>query len=175
MDPFVVEAVLRFLYSFSLYQYPPRIVGKSVLVFYVLVHTAADFFGLMDLEGSCVARFTAKARHEWNTDAFADAVEMVYQNAPDRAHKLRDAIVNLVVDHAQDISKEGDDSRLRSVISSAPELRREVSAKLANDRQIQGAHEEGLHGQYCTKCARGFAVDSGMRDLISCPYCQEEV
>jgi len=110
MDPIVVKAVLRFLYSFEYDQYPPGTsstgtTGMSGLVFCIHLHIVADFFGLSDLEELCVARFEAQARIDWQMDFFADAVEVVYLNAADPTPKLPHISLNNLKQHAEDIGR----------------------------------------------------------------------
>ncbi|KAH7019639.1 BTB/POZ protein [Ilyonectria destructans] len=88
-DASVVEAMLRFMYSFDY----SNIYGTSTMAFDAQVYQIADKYDVPGLKAHSKDKFGAAITAGWSMDDFPLAVTVVYESTPSADRGLRDLVV----------------------------------------------------------------------------------
>ncbi|KAF9776116.1 hypothetical protein IL306_005749, partial [Fusarium sp. DS 682] len=88
-DPSVVEAMLRFIYSFDY----TNTYGTSTMVFDAQMYQIADKYDIPALKAESKNKFDLAVTTGWSMDDFPITVTVVYQSTPAEDRGLRDIVV----------------------------------------------------------------------------------
>ncbi|SCO91198.1 uncharacterized protein FRV6_15326 [Fusarium oxysporum] len=88
-DASVVEAMLRFMYSFDY----SNIYGTSTMVFDAQMYQIADKYDIPALKAQSKNKFDVAVTTGWSMDDFPLAITVVYESTPPEDRGLRDLVV----------------------------------------------------------------------------------
>ncbi|KAH8656436.1 BTB/POZ domain-containing protein [Ilyonectria robusta] len=88
-DASVVEAMLRFMYSFDY----SNIYGTSTMVYDAQVYQIADKYDVLALKAHSKDKFGVAITTGWSMDDFPLAITIVYESTPSADRGLRDLVV----------------------------------------------------------------------------------
>ncbi|KAF4333628.1 n-carbamoyl-l-amino acid hydrolase [Fusarium beomiforme] len=88
-DPSVVEAMLRFIYSFDY----SNTYGTSSMVFDAQMYQIADKYDIPALKSESKNKFESAVATGWSMDDFPIAITVVYESTPPEDRGLRDTVV----------------------------------------------------------------------------------
>ena len=159
--------MLYYLYNFEYSDVVNEQEAFSPIVFNVYVHSIADKYNIDDLEKLAVSKFSSRAKEEWNSQAFADAIQLVFGEAADRHGQLRETILNVCSKHAKELHSSEYGAAFRAVALSVPEFGGELSGRLAKSRV------EAVVGKTyrCSNCSTRFAMEMKAICNYYCPNC----
>ncbi|KAF5621974.1 hypothetical protein F52700_10848 [Fusarium sp. NRRL 52700] len=157
-DPDVVDAMLRFMYSFeySSDHDTPR------MVFDVRVYQIADKYGITALKNEVKKQFKAAVASEWTANDFSVAANLVYVTTPSRDRGLRDIVMETI---RENIDYLVDHNNFDELLRSTPDL----AADLISELYGRTASPETQY--QCPDCGAQFWVKNDSRDW-SCPCCR---
>ena len=172
-DPDVVEAMLHYVYHFD-YTYPSKEQNRGQkIVFDVNVHTIADKYNVAGLTNIAASKFTARAKSEWKTPGFAEAISEVYTVAADPDRELRNAIIAICSEKAGDLAVEHFGAPVRAAASLLPAFGGDLFTKIAS-RLARPPKPDGDTRYKCPSCGKTFAmkgVSDDNYETRNCPYC----
>ncbi|KAK4543499.1 hypothetical protein LTR36_005393 [Oleoguttula mirabilis] len=102
-SPDVVEAMVRFFYTFDYQDFAPSPSGLSPTVFHVKIFAAAEKYFVEQLQVLAAKKLADTAKRDWGTDGFADAIQGSYTSTSDSERRLRDPLIAVVKDHVTDL------------------------------------------------------------------------
>jgi len=129
-DPSVVEAMLRFMYSFDY----NNAYGTSTMVFDAQVYQIADKYGMEDLKTHSQEKFHNAITTGWSMDDFPLAISIVYESTPEQDRGLRDLAVEVSL---QNIDKLLDRDDFRGLLRTTADFAADLIPFLANNPSKQ--------------------------------------
>ncbi|CZT15061.1 uncharacterized protein RCC_00968 [Ramularia collo-cygni] len=138
----VVREMLRYIYTSDYhdehYLWPSDEDDENYcykpMLFNVLMHTTADKYNIPALADLAAAKFKARAVKEWITEDFANAIEEMYDTAPDSKKAMHACAVSTAVEHAQDLYENRLCGRFREVASKTPAFTSAFAARLVSEQ-----------------------------------------
>ncbi|KAK4900853.1 hypothetical protein LTR27_002036 [Elasticomyces elasticus] len=95
-EPAVVEPMLYYMYHFDFEDQDSTL----PIVFDVQVQMAADYYQVPSLAKLAASKFEKRAQEEWAWEDFAQAAALIYAEAGDKDHQLRDIVVSVSLKHS---------------------------------------------------------------------------
>ncbi|KAK5727350.1 hypothetical protein LTR15_003244 [Elasticomyces elasticus] len=148
-DPWVVEAMLEFIYTLDSDDSCFDIAETSGIVFTVNVHIAADKYDIPALLKLTASKFHAYALTEWDTAGFAEAAALVFDAGTAIEESLRDIVVSIATKNAKQLLGQDEvGTRFHAVASAAPALavalwQRQVEEQTGKVAEVEGPKEHG--------------------------------
>ncbi|KAK5707671.1 hypothetical protein LTR97_000209 [Elasticomyces elasticus] len=163
-EPSVVEAKLHYMYHFD-YSEEGSVNGEEStppsIVFDVQVHMAADYYQVPSLAKLAASKFGKRAQEEWALEGFAQAAALIYEEAGDKDHQLRDTVNSVAAKHAKELIKEDSGAHLRKMADEMPAL---------GSALWQGSLEQ-YTGEQCKCSSCPWVLDLASVKGISAPCC----
>ncbi|KAK4961878.1 hypothetical protein LTR10_002371 [Elasticomyces elasticus] len=184
-EPSVVEAMLHFMYHFD-YSEEGSVNGQESIppiVFDVQVHMAADYYQVPSLAKLAVSKFEKRAQEEWASESFAQAAALIYAEAGDKDHQLRDTVVSVALNHSDKLIKEESGAHLRKAADEVPALGSalwqaggsESSSKLCKCPNVHCTWmvplkcvDDYIHSNllYCVLCSRHYPASTWKATMV---------
>ncbi|KAK3646241.1 hypothetical protein LTR56_008592 [Elasticomyces elasticus] len=120
----VIAAMLHYMYHLD-YHEEGNVNGQAStppIIFNVHVHMAADYYQVPALAKVAASKFEKRAQEEWASDGFAQAAALIYAEAADKDHQLRNIVNSVVTKHAKELIKEDSGAHLRKMADEVPAL-----------------------------------------------------
>ena len=154
--PEVVNAMLYYIYNFD-YVVPGEEHGIAPMVFDIYVHTVADKYSIPTLMKLAATKFAARAKDEWKTPAFAEAMKEVYTTAADPEHELRNTILAIATKYANDLAVNDFGAPFRMAAKSIPNCGGDLFEELARGA-LSSELIKNRAFYRCPTCSRVFAM-----------------
>lgn len=171
----VVGALLRYLYTVD---YDDEIGGEDFapLLFSVHVHTIADKYGIPGLSDDATHKFATRAKKEWNTSAFADAIEDMYTTSPETKGGMREQAVDIAAEHIKTLRTSPLGARFRMVSDTVAPFASALLNRVINGKLEPSVDLGGLKSYRCPGCSKILHMDpadanSSSYNIRSCCYC----
>jgi speckle-type POZ protein len=159
-DASVVEAMLRFMYSFDY----SNIYGTSTMVFDAQMYQIADKYDIPALKAQSKNKFDVAVTTGWSMDDFPLAITMVYESTPPEDRGLRDLVVETA---RKNIDKLLGRDGFCELIRKTPDFAADLIPFLC----VQPS--ESIHRYECPSCDHKFRGEfSGV--TYHCPNCSRK-
>ena len=159
--------MLFYLYHFDYSDAVNEQEAFTPIVFDVYMHSIADKYNIDDLEKLAASKFSTRAREEWKTQAFADAIQLIFTQAADRQQELRKTVLDVCSKHAKKLHSKEYGAAFRAVALSVPEFGGELSGRLSQSRE-----QVTVGKTYrCPSCSQTFSMKVTGNSNYHCPYC----
>lgn len=156
-DTSVVEAMLRFMYSFDY----SNIYGTSTMAFDAQVYQIADKYDIPGLKAHSKDKFGAAITTGWSMDDFPLAVTVVYESTPSADRGLRDLVVETSQENIDKLLEHDD---FCALIRKTPDFTADLIPFLC------GKLSRTTHRYECPSCHHKFRGEfAGM--AYYCPSC----
>lgn len=147
--------MLYYLYTGD-YEYPEKNTTIPRFVFHVLTHIAADQFDLQPLVTRSAFSFDLCITPAFEPEAFAQAVDLVYNHDPDREGRMRKCLISciaLVPENVEQLCTSDEFAPIRKLLSEIPAFNIDLMTKITKAWEL--AVSDNI---YCEVCCRTFAV-----------------
>ncbi|KAK4961874.1 hypothetical protein LTR10_002367 [Elasticomyces elasticus] len=174
-DPWVVEAMLEFIYTLDFDDSYSDIAETPPIVFTVNLHMAADKFDIPGLRKLTALKFHAQALAEWKTAGFAEAAALVFNAGVAVDESLREIVVSIATKNAKQLLSQDEVGRcFHAVASATPALavalwQRQVEGQTEDDAKVKESKRQGYK---CPVPGCGAIKQTIDKDGINmCTYC----
>ncbi|KAK5674688.1 hypothetical protein LTS10_012689 [Elasticomyces elasticus] len=155
--------------------------STSPIIFNVHVHMAADYYQVPGLAKLAASKFEKRAQDEWASEGFAQAAALIYAEAADKDHQLRNTVNSVAAKHAKELIKENSGAHLRKMADEVPALGSALwqgsLEQHAGERckcpsgsscpwVLDIASVKGLGTPYCPRCGRGYLVSGWLANKV---------
>ncbi|KAK5727354.1 hypothetical protein LTR15_003248 [Elasticomyces elasticus] len=182
----VVAAMLHYMYHLD-YNEEGDVNGQAStppIIFNVHVHMAADYYQIPALAKLAISKFEKRAQEEWASDDFAQAAALIYAEAADKDHQLRNAVNSVAAKHAKELIKDDSGAHLRKMADEVPALGSALwqgsLEQHAGERckcpsgsscpwvlDVASAKGLGQGTLHCPRCSRGYSVTVWLANKVS--------
>jgi len=159
-DASVVEAMLRFMYSFDY----SNIYGTSTMVFDAQMYQIADKYDIPALKAESKNKFNVAVTTGWSMDDFPLAITVVYESTPPEDRGLRDLVVETA---RKSIDKLLGSDGFCELIRKTPDFAADLIPFLCVKPS------ESLHSYECPSCDHKFRGEFSGRNYY-CPCCSRQ-
>lgn len=159
-DASVVEAMLRFMYSFDY----SNIYGTSTMVFDAQMYQIADKYDTPALKAQSKNKFTVAVATGWSMDDFPLAITVVYESTPPEDRGLRDLVVQTA---RENIDKLLEHDGFCKLIRETPDF----AADLIPVLRVKPSGY--IHRYECPSCANKFRGEFSGGSYY-CPRCSRQ-
>jgi speckle-type POZ protein len=156
-DASVVEAMLRFMYSFDY----SNVCGTSSMVYDAHVYQIADKYDIPALKTLSMGKFGAAITTGWSMDDFSLAIGEVYDSTPSKDRGLRDLAVET---SCKNIDKLLQHDGFCKLLRRTPDFAADLIPVLC------GRHSTNLHRYECPSCEHTFRAEYSGGNY-HCPSC----
>ena len=163
-DPHVMKKFIHYLYNFD-YEASGQ-TELAPIVLDVRMFAIADRYFVTPLKQLAATKFAEKAKKEWESVAFADAVAEVYTTIPEGDASLRQIVVHTVKANAKQLldTTNPSSNEFIKVLRRTPELGAEILTANAEPEVISKAKT-----YMCGHCDKVFTIAAESGTLFSCP------
>ena len=161
-DPQVVETLIHYFYNFD---YPDPTNGQNdvpPIVLDVQMYIIADKYFIEPLKQLAIQKFENRAKLEWDTDAFADAVGEAYDSTAEGSNPLKRIAISTVKKHSKELLDESKGyTHFLKILSTTPAFGADTAIALA------WGHDENKYK--CPSCYKTFVCIMGLSTVYWCP------
>ncbi|KAF7189526.1 hypothetical protein HII31_09166 [Pseudocercospora fuligena] len=169
-----VDALITYLYKAD-YDDELAVEDFSPTVFSVHVNTIADKYNIQGLATLAAAKVARRATTEWNTSAFADAIEEMYKTSPESKKGMQKHIVDIAAKHIKELRSKVFGIRFREISDTiAPFSAALLERILDPSVKSNDSHLKGMEHYKCGHCLRKLSMESVDGDsyaIRTCCYC----
>ncbi|ENH71186.1 Protein roadkill [Fusarium oxysporum f. sp. cubense race 1] len=159
-DASVVEAMLRFMYSFDY----SNIYGTSTMVFDAQMYQIADKYDIPALKAQSKNKFDVAVTTGWSMDDFPLAITVVYESTPPEDRGLRDLVVQTA---RKNIDKLLGHDGFCELIRKTPDFAADLIPFLCVKPS------KSMHRYECPSCENQFQGEFSGRNYY-CPCCSRQ-
>ncbi|KAI3583836.1 BTB/POZ protein [Fusarium oxysporum f. sp. albedinis] len=162
-DPGVVDAMLRFIYSFEY----DNTQGTPPMIFDACMYQIADKYDIAALKTESKNKFELAIANGWATDDFPVAANLVYVSTPSEDRGLRDIVVDTAGKNIdQLVGKDGFCELTRETPDFAADLIPFLCGK--------GSESGSVQKYICQSCGRIIQGEFSAQ-IQYCPYCSYRI
>jgi hypothetical protein len=162
-EPDAVCDLLEFLYTADFNDTPAMTIHTSLALNALVFHLASQYL-ITPLKELAATKFASRACAEWESDAFAEVIQQVYETNPHDNDELKDCVVEVGREHSEEmLGNKADFIKFHEVIRQTPCYLAEVftnpqlkpakdavwfecSGIVANNHYGYNAHQSCQHG-----------------------------
>ncbi|KAK2616715.1 hypothetical protein QQS21_000327 [Conoideocrella luteorostrata] len=160
-DPRVIEAMLRFMYSFD-YNNDS---GISSMIYDAQVYQAADKYDVPGLKKLAQKKFKSAISTGWSSDDFPEAINVAYDSTPPADKGLRDLIIATSCKHINELLK---NELFRGLLRETPDFAADLIPSLCENPSLWAQQR-----YKCPPCGYTISVDF-FDGIPHCPYCSSK-
>ena len=144
--------------------------GFQPLVIHVHVYILADKYDIPPLQNLAISKFKLAVNSEWKTEAFAEAIRLVYGRIIATDDPLRDVVVDFASKHTANLLRHN--VAFKTMMEDVGEFGRDLAMKLS-ERLVS---RPGERRYKCPECQTEFqtAMPASRRmNHYCCPCCNK--
>jgi hypothetical protein len=163
-DPQAVDAMIAFFYTHAYGDHGNPQSDAEPMALDACVFTLADKYFVKPLKDTAAKQFTDRAKKEWSSPAFANAITEVYTSCPanNNGRALRDAILNVVNKNYHvlygDVEKYPD---FHQAVDEVDGFAADITHTLATKKLVKRTAKDSECRRYkCPNCKSIFLIES---------------
>ncbi|KXT08474.1 hypothetical protein AC579_4432 [Pseudocercospora musae] len=147
-----VDALITYLYKAD---YDDELAVKDLapIVLSVHVHSIADKYNVTDLAELAAAKVAKRATTEWNTSAFADAIEEMYKTSPESSKTMQKQVVAVAAQHIKELRSQVFGIRFREVSDAIAPFSAALLGRIVDAKPKQSPFD-GVKIYRCPACSQ---------------------
>ncbi|KAK4544759.1 hypothetical protein LTR36_004008 [Oleoguttula mirabilis] len=180
-EPRTVEAMLSYLYKRD-YDAQSGGSGEEDIASIVLdarVFIIADKYFILKLKDLAAIKLQERAKAEWKSPAFANAISEVYTASPAEDRTLHDIVIETVKEHAVELFQDEEaHASFHAVVDNVGDFAADLLKALGREHSKTAKEKKKATTYKCPYCATKFSLDrpppySGSN--FSCPCCRNYI
>lgn len=157
----VLEALIHYFYTFDYGEYTNRYTDVSAIVLDVKMHAIADKYFVGPLKELSAAKFEARAKEDWCTPEFADAVAEIHETTLDD-EPIRLITLETIRANSKELLKKADKyAAFHKVLREVPDLGADLATSLDEQPDVKTLK--------CPSCSQTFQTLKSFAGSFSCP------